>query len=178
LARITIGAQPDARRRRKREPPAIERILIAVDGSPEAWFAADIGIDLAAAKDAAVTFIHASTDTYERVVEHDPLVPNRLEDLAAAEPVLGEALARARAAGIDTNLELSRGSSTEHITAEILGLAQEIEADMVVAGSRGRGAVVSSVLGSVSRALLRAAPVATLIVKVPDVRPSRADKTE
>ena len=152
--------------------------MIAVDGSPESWFAADVGIALAAAKNATVTFLHASTETFERVAERDPLLPNRREDLAAAEPVLGEALARARGAEVDAELVLSRGSTSEQIAAEILGLAEEIEADLIVAGSRGRGAVVSSVIGSVSRALLRAAPVATLIVKVPDVRTSRSPRTE
>ena len=152
----------------------MKHIAIAVDGSPESWFAADVGIDLAAAKGAAATFLHVSTATPERVAARDPLLPDWMEDLAAAEPVLGEALARARAAGVEAKLELARGSSSDEISQGILGLADEIEADMIVAGSRGRGAVVSSVLGSVSRALLRAAPVTTLIVKVPDIRASSA----
>lgn len=148
----------------------MDQIVIAIDGSPEAWFAADMGLDLAAAHDATVTFLHASTEALERVAARDPLLPDRREDLAAAEPVLGEALARARAKSVEAKLELSRGASSDEIVAEIFGLAEEIEADMIVAGSRGRGAVVSSVLGSVSRALLRDANVATLVVKVPHAR--------
>jgi nucleotide-binding universal stress UspA family protein len=149
---------------------AMKQIVIAVDGSPESWFAADVGLDVASANAARVTFLHASTEALERVAARDPLLPDRLEDLAAAEPVLGEALARARAAGVDAKLELARGSSGDEVVTEILALAEEIGAELIVAGSRGRGAVVSSVLGSVSRELLRAAPIATMIVKVPDVR--------
>ena len=148
----------------------MDRIVIAVDGSPESWYATEMGLDLAAARNANVTFLHASTEVLERVAQRDPLLPNRREDLAAAEPVLGEALGRARAKHVDANLELSRGASSEAIVAEILALAEEIDADLIVAGSRGRGAVVSSVLGSVSKALLRDAEIATLIVKVPRAR--------
>ena len=149
---------------------SVEQIVIAVDGSPEAWFATEVGLDVAAAHGATVTFLHASTEVLERVAARDPLLPDRREDLAAAEPVLGESLARARARDVEAKLELSRGQTSEQIVAEIIGLAAEIEADMIVVGSRGKGAVVSSVLGGVSRALLRDAEIATLVVKVPHAR--------
>lgn len=145
----------------------MQQIVIAVDGSPEAWFAADIGLALARAQTAAVVFLHASTETLERLTADDPDLRNRQSDLATADAVLGEALDRAEEAGVEAQIELSRGNTTGEIVAEILGLAQELQADLVVTGSRGRGTLVQSVLGSVSRAILRDTTTPALVVKVP-----------
>lgn len=148
----------------------MKQIVIAVDGSPEAWFATDVGLELAKGSGASVTFVHASTEIREGLMARDPTLVNRQDDLTAADGVLGEATDRARAVGVDARVELAPENGSDGIAREILALAVELEADLVVTGSRGRGAVVRSVLGSVSRVVLRDATVPALVVKVPRAR--------
>ncbi|MFQ5425919.1 MAG: universal stress protein [Gaiellales bacterium] len=56
----------------------------------------------------------------------------------------------------------------------VLGLAAGCEADTIVVGARGRGAVVSPVLGSVSRGILRHADRPCIVVRTPSPRRSDA----
>ncbi|OKY80600.1 MAG: hypothetical protein BHV62_04820 [Eggerthella sp. 51_9] len=48
--------------------------------------------------------------------------------------------------------------------ADILGYAEKVNADLIVMGSRGLGAI-RGVLGSVSYAVLREAPMPVLVIK-------------
>ena len=59
------------------------------------------------------------------------------------------------------------GTPTQaHSTGEsIVAVADEKKADLIVLGSRGRGAVTSAILGSVSHAVLRRASRPVLVVK-------------
>lgn len=141
----------------------MKKILIATDGSPSALEAVEFGLELAEEHDAWPFFIHVAPALdvlpaggyafgIGAGVPHEPNERDEAPLEAAAE------LAAAR--DIDSVTKLASGDPVE----EIVRYADTIEADLIVVGSRGHGAVSSVLLGSVSRGVLRRAhrPVAVV----------------
>ena len=142
-------------------------ILIATDGSPSAQEAVDFGVELGAEQGAAVTFVHVvpvldvvpmSGFGLTGAVQHD--VTDKDTEL------LEDARARAEEAGVTAYTRLLRGDPTD----EIVAYADSVDADLIVVGSRGHGAVTSALLGSVSRGILREARRPVLVVRGAHIR--------
>jgi nucleotide-binding universal stress UspA family protein len=140
----------------------MDRILIATDGSPSSDEAVDFGLELAADQGAVVTFVH--------VVPAVDVVPAGSFGFTGAVPheltegdsgSLDEAQARAEAVGVTGYARLLRGDPVD----EIVAYADTVDADLIVVGSRGHGAVASALLGSVSRGILREARRPVLVVR-------------
>jgi nucleotide-binding universal stress UspA family protein len=66
----------------------------------------------------------------------------------------------------------------DSIAADILAVADEIDADVVVLGTRGRGAVRSLMLGSVSNAVLHHADRPVLVIPSPQLAQERQEWSE
>jgi nucleotide-binding universal stress UspA family protein len=113
----------------------IERILIATNGSESARAAVQLGVDLAAAHDARVVFLHVRPPVAWR---HGRLVPPsaipRKLGSPAQDEALGAAATIAREAGVKTQLELISGDAAREITT----VADIVDADLVVIGESGR----------------------------------------
>ena len=143
-------------------------ILVATDGSPAARAALEAAVSLAAGTGDAIVAI-----TVWRALQGDyglayPSVA-RLDDLLAterehAEAALGEAVVRARSAGIPIRTRLATGDPAE----EICSYAREVDARLIAVGSRGYGSVAALLLGSVSNAIIRQATCPVLVVREPD----------
>ena len=136
----------------------MQQILIATDGSPSAHDAIDVGLELAKEQGADVTFVHV-TDPTEfqggRPGMHAIAHREEIDDSEVALKAAGEA---AEEAGVSYALE--------HISGEtIVALADEKDADVIVIGSRGRGAVTTALLGSISHGVLKRAGRPVLVVK-------------
>ena len=86
-------------------------------------------------------------------------VPHELDDHDRSS--LDEALELAEERGIEARSRLLVGGPATRIVA----FADEIDADLVVLGSRGLGAIGSTLLGSVSRKVLHDAKRPVLIVR-------------
>lgn len=129
-----------------------DRILVPTDGSDYAEDAAETAFDLAETADAAVYAIS--------VAETGPLGSVRLpgDDASAAEVLTDRArefVTELERRASKRGLEVSTAVRTGVPTREILEYADEVDADVIVMGTRGRGGVSRLMLGSVTDAVTR-----------------------
>jgi nucleotide-binding universal stress UspA family protein len=140
----------------------MKKILIAADGSDESRQAVDFGLELADEQAATVVVVHVAP-----AVDVLPMsgfgmtgaVPHELTDYDWSP--LSDARALAEERGIDVRTQMLRGE----IADEIVAYADTIDADLIVVGSRGHGALASALLGSVSRGVLHEARRPVLVVR-------------
>ncbi len=140
----------------------MKHILIATDGSPASEQAVEAGVELAAERGGDVTFVHivpADAWITGRGAAGRPLPHHVAVD--ESETALKEAAEVAEAAGVSYALERIAGDPVD----EILAVAEAKDVDLVVVGSRGRGAVTSAILGSVSLGVVKRARRPVLVVK-------------
>ena len=139
-------------------------ILIAVDDSPIAAHAADVGVALARSLEAEVAFVHV----YGPPVPYDSDLGVPVAELAAQAEAEGKRLLagfRARLELPAPALEFARAGTP---SAEIARAAKDWPADLVVIGSHGRGGVQRILLGSVAEGVMREAPCPVLVVRAGD----------
>jgi len=126
----------------------LERILVAIDGSPDSLAALDWAAGLAALAGAEVVAVHAVG-----LLEQD-----RSDELRRT--IVEEWCAPLSAAGIRSRQLLRDGSAVP----VVLATADEEEVDLVVLGSRGTGSSTSQLLGSTSTQVSRQANQPVVIV--------------
>jgi nucleotide-binding universal stress UspA family protein len=80
-------------------------------------------------------------------------------ELRHAEEVLAAAETQARNAGVEADVDVLEGDPAQRIVE----LARSREADLIVVGSRGRGSVTGTLLGSVSRDVMQHADRPVLV---------------
>jgi nucleotide-binding universal stress UspA family protein len=133
-------------------------ILVAWDGSGHARRALAEAVDIARTQEARLTLLTVAAPV--QVWAGPYVVPISEADLArAAEQIAaeGEAL-------VPEGVPVSARTASGHAGMELLKRAQAADHDLIVMGSRGRGAVRSAVLGSISHYVLNHAQVPVLIV--------------
>jgi nucleotide-binding universal stress UspA family protein len=139
----------------------MEKVLVAVDGSEASLDAARWAAEIAARFGASLRLVH--------VIPKVPL-PADVYGLKIAElerehheyaaGLLEKAVARVARPGLRTETAVLDGSPAERIAEE----AAAPEIGMVVVGSRGHGAVVRVLLGSVSDRLVHISAKPVLVV--------------
>jgi nucleotide-binding universal stress UspA family protein len=139
-------------------------ILLATDGSEEAQLAATTAADLAQKTNSELHLITVGLDypLYE-LPEHpagfeDVLRENRRE---AKEILEQQAKRIEESGGTVKETHLREGRADE----EIVEVAEEIDAGLIVIGSRGHGRLRRALLGSVSDAVVRHAHCPVTIVR-------------
>jgi nucleotide-binding universal stress UspA family protein len=139
----------------------MKRIVIATDGSPSALEAVRFGLELAEEQGAEAVIVHAvpALDAFGGSLGMPAAVPHHVDDLDR-KPV-EEAAALAAEHDVPARTELVLGNPVD----EIVAYADSIDADLIVVGSRGHGAVASVLLGSVSRGVLHEARRSVLVVR-------------
>lgn len=139
----------------------MKQVLIATDGSPSAEEAVEVGLELAKEQGADVTFVHV-TEPEEFHGGRSGTVPiTHTEEIDESETALKDAAQAAENAGVSYALERISGETVDTIVA----LADQKNADLIVLGSRGRNALATALLGSVSHGVLRHASRPVLVVK-------------
>jgi nucleotide-binding universal stress UspA family protein len=150
------------------------KMLLATDGSEEAELATKSAVELA-----------KSTGSELRVVYVEPL-PDFMKKNDAGTPgyalelyekIEGEGRETLRkltwrirvAGGIVTGSHLRMGAVAE----EIVGLAGELEADLIIVGSRGLRGIRRAIAGSVSESVFRHARCPVMVVRPKGNPPSR-----
>jgi nucleotide-binding universal stress UspA family protein len=136
-------------------------ILVAVDGSPDAEQALTEAIDLAEGEHTLMTLITAVTrvPATAYMTAGEELARATEDAHADAEAILRRARER-----VPEDLPVTAVLAEQPIRAALIDQIGKGRHDLVVMGSRGRGAVRSALLGSVSHYVLHHSPVPLLIV--------------
>lgn len=142
----------------------MKKIVIATDGSPSALEAVEYGLELAADQGAEPIVVHVAPATEVIPVAGYGMggpvaVPHELDEYDRAS--LDEAVEIAARRGLEAKTELLVGNAAHAIVA----YADSVDADLIVVGSRGHGAIAGALLGSVSRRVLHEAKRPVLVVR-------------
>ena len=135
-----------------------DRILLAVDGSPKSEKTILIALDMAERYGSAVTIVHVREhERYEGSdVDLGPPIP--------AEELVNDVLTRFRDKGIDAHGEIRRVSSG-NTPEQIVAVAEAVEAELIVLGSRGMSEWKSLMLGGVANKVVQHAICPVLLVR-------------
>jgi nucleotide-binding universal stress UspA family protein len=145
------------------------KILLATDGSKEAQLAATTAADLAKRTGSELHLVyvgHMPPVFYESpgtwALDRDVL--GRMEERAeeGARTMLDEQVQRVREAGGEVAGAHARLGRPDE---EIVGLAEELGAGLIVLGSRGLGLLRRALMGSVSHSVIRHAHCPVLVVR-------------
>jgi len=147
----------------------IQRILYPTDFSDASRRALEYALAVAAWYEAALTALHVVPETMAPGNELAYLGNPMLRDPVAQEAALCElsaVVAPARKLGLHTETALREGKPP----AEIVTVAGELPADLVVMGTHGRAGIPRWVLGSVAETVLRRVqcPVLTVPAHAPE----------
>jgi nucleotide-binding universal stress UspA family protein len=137
-------------------------ILVAIDGSPDADQALTQAIDLAESERARLTIFSAVvTPPAAAYIGGGGDVAATLARSAEAET---EAMLQAAVQRVPPTVSVGIVQSSEPVRPALVHQIKNGHHDLVAMGSRGRGALRSVLLGSVSHYVLHHSPVPVLIV--------------
>ena len=135
-----------------------ERLLVAVDGSSRSEKTISMAVDLAQRYDSMVTVVHVRE--YERYegsdVDMGPPIP--------AEQLVNDVLTTFREAGVEAKGEVRRAGSG-NTPEQIIEVAEQAEADLIIMGSRGMTEWKSLLLGGVATKVIHQATCPVLLIR-------------
>ena len=138
----------------------MKRLVIATDGSKASRTAVEDGIELARELDARVLFVYVKA--FPPGLLGEPFYQRKLSHEAAeARDAVEAAMREAAEQDVEADWEILQGEPAK----EIIGFARDRDADLIVIGSRGLGALADTFLGSVSRAVVHGADRPVLVAR-------------
>ena len=138
------------------------KILLATDGSKDAFLALRAAVDLSARTGSELHVVHAWLPFPDHSYPSIAVAPDAALYEREAQKLLFEELDKVEAAGgAASGGHLERGRPAETIS----DLAEELEVGLVVVGSRGLGPVMRLVMGSVSEAVIDLATCPVLVLR-------------
>jgi len=137
-------------------------ILVAVDGSQHAEQALADAIDLADREHARLTLFTALVQP--PAAAFFGATGDAVADIFQQAEAQAEAVLRRARDRVPDHLSVTTVLSTDPVQPALIRQIKNGDHDLVVMGSRGRGAMRSALLGSVSHYVLHHSPVPVLIV--------------
>jgi nucleotide-binding universal stress UspA family protein len=137
-------------------------ILVTVDGSQDARSALEQAIDLARAEHARLTILTAVP--HPSSLAYSPATAGAVCALAADLEAESLGILKGATDRVPADVSVTTILTHDPIRPALLARLDEGNHDLLVMGSRGRGAVRSALLGSVSHFALDHSPVPVLIV--------------
>jgi nucleotide-binding universal stress UspA family protein len=152
------------------------RILLATDGSENVAHATDVAVQLSKVTGSELHVVYVGEDAYSAtliypetadpggVAWEDPALLEQLQrqfEQMSRRVLKTEAEKVREAGGTVTQAHLRMGKAA----AEIVDLAEELGAGLVVVGSRGLGGIKRALMGSVSDSVVRHAHCPVLVVR-------------
>ena len=139
----------------------MNKIVVGVDGSPGSLQALDWAFEEAALSGAELTVVHGWVYPYAgpRTGVSEPRTQMQLDAMEELKSSVESLGARMSSGSVHLHPRL-----LEHSPAEAL-LAEANDADLLVVGSRGRGALRSLMLGSVSRTVAQHSPCPVAVIR-------------
>lgn len=142
-----------------------KKILVPLDGSAASQASLRPAIELARLSRGSLTLVH--------VIEGFPMTAPPVDEASwqliidalrnRGQAVLDEAVAAARASGVDVSTSLIEFPNLR-VADAIVDLAREAGCDLIVIGTHGRRGVTRWVLGSDAERVLRGSPCPVLLV--------------
>lgn len=123
----------------------ITKIVVAVDGSVHSANAVEKALYLAEKCKASLDFVYVSTKINKDIPSHivfDHIWENLPE-------------------GIKANKHTETGS----VSDAVIKVAQEVDANLIIIGSRGLGLFKGALIGSVSQKVVEDSPIPVMVVK-------------
>ena len=141
------------------------RILLATDGSEQAELAALRAVELADATDSELHVVHVGVvpiflQSYPGTLGYERTLYEQIEEVSK-ERLRKQSLRVKAAGGTVAGAHLRMGA----VALEIVALAEELQADLIVMGCRGLGGVRRALMGSVSDSVVRHAHCPVLVVR-------------
>jgi nucleotide-binding universal stress UspA family protein len=141
------------------------RILLATDGSEQAELAALRAVDLADATHSELHVVHVGVvprflESYPGTLGYERRLYDQIEE--ESRQLLRELSWRVKVVGgtvAGTHLRMGA------VDLEIVALAKELGADLIVMGCRGHRGIRRAIEGSISDAVIRHAPCPVLVVR-------------
>lgn len=149
------------------QPPRYHRILVALDDSPAAASAFHHAVGIAREQHARLTLV---------TVVHSPSIlvaAAGISPAALLDEMQAEAAARLRAlaSGAPEEISLTTVVRDGDPAEEILAMLIEEPFDLLCMGARGRGRLATTVLGSVSAAVLHRSPTSVMVLHPAPAQP-------
>lgn len=148
-------------------PPSFEHVVVTLDGSDLSETAIDPAVSFAELYDAALTLVRVVEYPHQTESVYLPdaieAIEERLEQSREATQAELDRIAK-RLAG--EGIEVGRQTRVvNHAAAGILDVARELDADLLVMASHGRGGLGRALLGSVADKVLRGSDRPVLMVR-------------
>jgi nucleotide-binding universal stress UspA family protein len=147
--------------------PAFQHILVPTDFSESAAEAADYAVELAKSFDANLTLLHVHE--FPVYAYATGIYLPTVDLFAAAKTATAEATGQLKARWQKTDGLIAEGFPWE----QIIDVAKERGADLIVMGTHGRRGISRALLGSVAEKVVRMAPIPVLTIR-PHEKPKAA----
>ena len=136
-----------------------KNVLIAVDGSEYSNKALTYAKNMAQIYNATLWLVHVLAHTSDLLgyEDYEKLYAKRKH---AGQSVLDDALAELGESNLEIHQELLEGSEPD----SILSCAKKKQADLIIMGTRGMGALKGLLVGSVSRKVIHLASCPVMVV--------------